>query len=559
VTRFVLAIVVVGCGEDARHRPDAGPTEDAGTDAGSEPRAPAAPALAPCPPGWREVPDAEVDGLVACDPWPASGHEDCTGAQAHFPGGDGCERIGTACPAGDFPEDLPVGEPVVYVRAGEPGGGDGTVDAPFGSIADAIAATPGGAIVALSRGTFTERVVLGRAHTLRGACVDGTTIEPPGPDDTQGTIEMTGRGGSAVENLRVTGPRSGIWVYGNAEPVTIDSVLVEDAAVGGVWVGGPTAARDLVVRDTHESPSDASFGVGVVIDPIGDLALTHAVLERSHDVGLLARGALAAEDVAIRGTEPRVVDGAYGFGLQVASGAEVSLDRAVLEGNVSGGILVLEASSLGARDLVIRDTRDGWCGWPCAVGLIVEEGSTAEVDRADLERNGGASLLVLGASTLTLRDAAVTDTRPVSGYDLAYGLELSDGSVVSMERTVFARHGLVGMVGFGDGTRLTLLDSVVERTAEASDGRGGTAVSMIDGAAADAMRFRFAENALCGLQLARDGVADLSLGEVSGNLIGVNVQTNGFDLNRLNDRVLYLGNDETLDASGLPLPGPGEG
>jgi hypothetical protein len=77
-------------------------------------------------------------------------------------------------------------------------------------------------------------------------------------------------------------------------------------------------------------------------------------------------------------------------------------------------------------------------------------------------------------------------------------------------------------------------------------------------AAAVVERFRLAESELCGVQLAAGGVADLHEGEVAGNPIGANVQTPGFDLARLQDRVLFVDNEINLDAAGLPVPGAGE-
>jgi hypothetical protein len=47
---------------------------------------------------------------------------------------------------------------------------------------------------------------------------------------------------------------------------------------------------------------------------------------------------------------------------------------------------------------------------------------------------------------------------------------------------------------------------------------------------------------------------DARIGEVSYNVIGANIQTAGFDINRLTDRVRYFENDRNLDADSLPIP-----
>ena len=57
----------------------------------------------------------------------------------------------------------------------------------------------------------------------------------------------------------------------------------------------------------------------------------------------------------------------------------------------------------------------------------------------------------------------------------------------------------------------------------------------------------------CGLQLYR-GTADYHIGEVSCNTVGARVSTVGFDIRRLQDRVLYHANGMNLDMETLKLP-----
>ena len=58
------------------------------------------------------------------------------------------------------------------------------------------------------------------------------------------------------------------------------------------------------------------------------------------------------------------------------------------------------------------------------------------------------------------------------------------------------------------------------------------------------------------MQLALGGTVSLQDGEVSRNPVGANVQTEGFDLSRLQDRVLYVDNGINLDSSQMPVPEP---
>ena len=84
-------------------------------------------------------------------------------------------------------------------------------------------------------------------------------------------------------------------------------------------------------------------------------------------------------------------------------------------------------------------------------------------------------------------------------------------------------------------------------------------------------RFRVTGSAMCGLQLAYGadaqgvpfalgGTMDLRDGEVDHNAVcGANIQTDGFDLERLLDSVLFHDSaGQNFDGDALPVPNAGE-
>ena len=85
----------------------------------------------------------------------------------------------------------------------------------------------------------------------------------------------------------------------------------------------------------------------------------------------------------------------------------------------------------------------------------------------------------------------------------------------------------------------------------------GTGITSVVDARITGERFRITRNAFAGLQLARGGVIDLTSGEVTENAIGANVQTEGYDLARITDRVIYRDNGRDLDSTLLPVPDDG--
>jgi len=97
----------------------------------------------------------------------------------------------------------------------------------------------------------------------------------------------------------------------------------------------------------------------------------------------------------------------------------------------------------------------------------------------------------------------------------------------------------------------------------------GDGLVAICGAIAELSRFRIEDSARCGIMTARGsmpdeggdlepcdrgGTVDLHAGLVSRNAIGVNIQTEGFALERLTDGVLFRDNGVDLDSNQLVVP-----
>ncbi len=613
--------LLAGCGSDAARAED-----DAGADAGDAgsgltPTAPAPPELpraTPCPDGWRAVADEGSPDVVTCDPWPESGRDEgCAADEAHFPGTPGCARIGTECPAAaQWAPDIPAAETVVYVRSGEPAGGDGSPARPFPTIAQGVAAAPDRAIVALTEGTYDEILDIRRPLTLWGACTARTTIASSVPHATAATLTFASRAGATLRNLRVSGARRGVAVAANDPAVTFESVVVDGATELAVVVQqeGSLVAHDLVVRDTAPA---GSFGFGLTVI-VGRAELDRAVFERNSSAALYVSDVgseLVASDLVVQGTLPHESDGFAGEGLDLFLGATADLSRAVFSGNRNAGLNVSDSGTvLTATDLVVTDTRSEESTRENGYGLALLHEASAEIRRATFERNRTVEILANEGSSLVATDLVVRDTQSresdgVTGYGLDLwgyatgeieraaflrtrggavvmaegeltlsdlvirdvrsqegngrfgdGIAIQDGAVVTVRRAALERCRRTGLAAHGAGTSLTGEDVAVDDTLEqecadagCEDGPGGTALGAVGGAAV-LTRFRLSGNALCGVQIAADGAVDLHDGEVARNRIGANVQVEGFDASRLQDGVRYVDNERTFDGSELPVP-----
>jgi hypothetical protein len=483
-----LIFVLAGCGET----PHGGTSRDGGVDtgdAGDDPAAPAPPEAAetprttPCPPGWRAVAD-DAEAFVAwCDPWPAAGPADCGADEAHFPGGAGCERVGPACPAGPFAEDLPATD-VVYVDPSAPPGGDGSLAAPLPTIALAVAAVPDGGTIALAKGTYDELVRLGRPITLRGACV-GETVVAPAVEGYEAAITITNRGGVTVRDLTVQGPRFGIEVNAARAASRIESVVVDGATAVGLGVyGTDLTATDLVVRRTR---ADGIQGHAIEVGS-GALVLDRAAIESNESIGVAVLGGEATiRDGAIRDTTPRTSDGGNGYGVLVQGGAHLTMERvSVLRNHMEGVVGLAEGTRINASDLSIEDTfaSDTSLGF----AFDVQRGASAALVRAWLARAGGVGLAAQEAgSEMTAEDVVVRDLS-LGPTGTAHGISVIDAVLTATRTAVLGGSGGVSVAGAAtfDGTDLVVADGIVSAA-----GEFGYGMQVHDGATVSLTRARF--------------------------------------------------------------------
>lgn len=603
----VVALSAACGGDDTVAPPDAGPP-----DAGDAVAPPAPPAFGTCPTGWRDV----TDDVPHCEPWPEAGAATCGPNELHLPGTPGCAPIGDPCPpAGEWPASLPSGVPLVYARAGAAAGGDGSAGAPFDSLVAALTAAIAGSVVVFD-GTFDEAPVVTRTIVLRGICAARARIAPSMAGAITDAALTIREEGVLVRDFSVGGARSGIRAELGCEAM-VQSVAIEGATGIGISVarGGVLGTDDVLVRGTRPNAS-GRFGVGVIVEDGGTLTLSRAAIESSISGGVITLGgALSLSDVVIRDTEAEP-GGEVGNGLAVLGGVVVDGARVVLERNRDATIIVAEASGLALRDSVIRDTRSLAVDDGNGRGIYVLEGSSAELERVlfsghletgvfatgtgsrvtlrdalirDTEgrvsdgyggsgvaassnagvtlervmlvRNRGTGVIVSSASTLALTDVLVRDTRGFASDGLkGTGLHAQRGGVITGARVAVLANREVGLLAIEGDSRITLTDVRVEGTQQREcatttcpDATFGDGLVAATNAQIVLDHFVVADNARVGV-LVGGGTVDLHVGRVSGNPIGANLQTPGFDLMRLSDAVAFTDNGRNLDTMSLPIP-----
>ncbi len=436
-----------------------GATEDAGIPAPMPPAKPTLPTaadppvLTPCPTGW--IARTDRDGPTTCAPWPdAADTHACADDEVWLPGSSGCERLGPACPAGEFATDLP-SSGVVYVSASAAPGGDGSLSAPFATIADALAAAASGTTVAVGKGTYDEAVMVPAGVTLEGACVAGTHIAPSSaPSGVLGAVTTSGAG-AVVKDLTVSGVLIGLVVSaGDAQ--------VRDLAIVGATGVGIGAVMDtmldvdgLLVRGTHLGSMGTARGAAI----LGAMAvLRHTVLEDSTQVGILiSAGQLQLEDAVISGTRTDPASG-FGSGLQVQDTSHVDITRAVIEDSGVNGVNSGPMASVTLTDTVVRNTRSG------ATGSGISAFGSLSTSRVLVDGAVTTGVACPSGGDVTLSDTVVRATRAASGGanpGIGRGIDIESGAALHIARVWVADSDTRGVFANAnthlDGHDLTVL------------------------------------------------------------------------------------------------------
>jgi hypothetical protein len=495
---IALSVLALACGDDTALPIDAGADADAGgSDAGRvvAPTPPALPVLTPCFDGFVETSNAS--GVSACEPWPGGEPDECAPFEAHFPGRDGCERVGTECPPGGFPAGLPP-TGVWYVRVGEMGG-DGSADAPFGRVSEAVAAASAGDTIAIAVGSYTEEVVVDRPVHLVGACAERTVLRSDDETLVAGVITV-GATDVEIENLQLAdSERTGIWIEG-AHEVSVHDVIIDGTKMIGIDVerGASVDITRVAIHDvtrTALAPVSGFFGRGVNVETGASVRIESAFIEGMAEFGILslAEGTnVDVERVAVVGTSGRE-DGTGGVGLMALDGGQLAARGAVvLRAQEFGVAAINPGSSIVLEDSVVRQTRPQRGTSVAGRAFGLQSNALGSCARCLFEENHEAATFVNGG-TATFTDLIVASTLSAPGAT-GRGFEVSTGADVTGERILVADAIETGVIAGGAGTRLILRDlTIVDIAPFTGTGQVGRGVSVQVGAYVELERARISD------------------------------------------------------------------
>ena len=412
-----------------------------------------------------------------------------------------CQSVGDPCPDGAWPSADGAAEPVLYVAPG--GGGDGTSsEAPLGSLTEGLARVGGAGTLLVAKGRYAEAIdVHGRVH-IKGACASETIIDVSTPNAEDAVVDLTGTGGSTLENLTVTGARVGVWVWATQEPVNIRGVIIDGATVNGLLMTDENAGaiiENLVVKNTQGSDGNLFDGMGIYIASTGDTTFTNTWLFRNQNVAIDVHGidvhgikedidvhGLTFQGLVIEETLPKTSDQTAGWGLRVATGARVTMTDALLDRSSRQAIDVHGINTeLAATRLVVRDTQAQRSDALWGQGLLIGDGAFVMLDDAVFTDNRLAAIDVHGIDgVLEARNIEVRGTKPRATDDVfGVGMLVTNQASARVVNGTFEGNHAMGVWAHGEGVSLTLESTTIENTyAQPADGVGGRGLEIATGA-----------------------------------------------------------------------------
>jgi hypothetical protein len=474
--------------------PDPGVSEDGGVDAGPDPveiAAPvppdipwlsegappvALPVFTPCPSGWRE---AESEGVTVCEPWPETGWAGpCPIGDAHLPGRPGCEPLGGACDDG-FPPDDDIDASVLRLRVDRDRGlseGDGSVDAPFPSLAEALDAyEERGAeevLVLLAAGAYAVDRDLPAGATIRGLCPGRSFLFPDADLADPWLISHQAPGRVRVERVAMdVGGGAGVRAIGGGARVELASVQMINVNTVALFAdsAGEVTARGLTMGPIAPNPLFGGVGHCAQAARDGSVEVTDALCEGAVGIGFsgFGPGTTRLDNVAVFDTAA-LESGFGGAAVVMQSGAHCEVRNAVFERVAAGGVLLFGGSSCEVDQLLLRDVEEESASRDFGRGLTVGASSLL-ASRVRAERVTTAGLGGFASSDpddetpveITVRDLLISDVRPASGGRPGSGIVIDSRNVdteVALDRILITGTANGGLNFFGAGVEVSMTD-----------------------------------------------------------------------------------------------------
>ena len=381
---------------------------------------------------------------------------------------------------------------------------DGSRERPWPLIGQAVGTVqPGGRIV-LASGIFEQGVLLTKSISLVGRCASMVTLSGVKTGSAGPTVvEVSGNVKVALSNLEISGPGIGLVAHSGAE-VTLERVSLDgnqNMGIAALHPGTIVTATDSLLART-QTQEDGTRGRGAQISGGASFVLERVALVENHEFGFLAAEqgtTITASDIAVIRTLPRPQEKA-GWGIQVREGATLTLTRSVITESHALGLVVsgsqTEVSLIESSILRTLPRSEGTMGR----AIEIETGAALTLERSSLVENQEVAIALFDPqTTVQLIDSMVASTQAVGAYQMGRGIQVKSGSSLTLDGSSLVDNHDGGIVAFGDGSSVEVIDSVIARTQLGFGGMAGYAIGVQGGASLTVERSALVENHTSGL------------------------------------------------------------
>jgi len=275
----------------------------------------------------------------------------------------------------------------------------------------------------------------------------------------------------------------------------------------GVIVGTRSSSlrlTDSIVGDTRfRGANDEAAGVSV--NGNATLVASGVQIVDNAGAGLSAQGIghVQLSNCVVSGSRGRP-GRTEGQGMFLSLGVVFEGSRVALDDNTNFSVIAFEpGTSVSLTDSWVRGTRRGM-GDPPGASIAADSGATMDLARVRIEAGEDCAVLGVHATTrLQARDVVVVPSaRATATPSNSGGVCASLGATVTLERTLVRAGRPLGVVSIADGTRVEMVDSVVEDSAAVTSADGfvyGAGIIALNGGSVGVRRTLVARSELFGL------------------------------------------------------------
>ncbi len=340
---------------------------------------------------------------------------------------------------------------------------------------------PGGTI-SVAAGTYRELVQIYKSLTIRGAGIDRTTLQAPGPDwlalnvasdgltvVLEGITVSGGYGGIqlvtgpastiTLQDMKVKGDPAGRYILlcvWEEPTVTLDGVSVlgsryhgleawgrvkltvknstiSDSTLSGIVVSG---SATVSMRDTTIASNGSS---GIYVLDSGSVNIQTCTISNNVIAGIQVTesGQVTVTDTGVTGTKTDSA-GKYGNGVSASKQSKTTIRNCTISSSALRGVRFYENATGTVEESIVSDSG--------GAGIVAYGNASAIVTGSTIARNVEEGIFAGDSARVEITNSQVTDSKPASGSPSGYGLNVVQNAQATIRGNTISRNASAGIL-----------------------------------------------------------------------------------------------------------------